>query len=147
VLREKYERLVSERLGISLEAFRAQKIAMPEKKFKKPSVELKNDNSGPSRAVKYLAALMKFGGVEIDEPLDFSDLNDDELSLVYEQEFANRSATEKQRDAENLLSRVKVEMIASERKRLAAAIEQAEKDGDEEKALQLLAEMNKLIKK
>lgn len=147
VLREKYERLVSERLGISLEAFRAQKIAMPEKKFKKPSVELKNDQSGPSRAVKYLAALVKFGGVEIDEALDFSELNDDELSLVYEQEFANRSAADKQRDAENLLSRVKVEMIASERKRLAAAIEQAEKDGDEDKALQLLVEMNKLIKK
>ena len=97
--------------------------------------------------MKYLAALVKFGGVEIDEALDFSELNDDELSLVYEQEFANRSAADKQRDAENLLSRVKVEMIASERKRLAAAIEQAEKDGDEDKALQLLAEMNKLIKK
>lgn len=147
VLREKYERLVSERLGISLEAFRAQKIAMPEKKLKKPSVELKNDNSGPSRALKYLAALVKFGGVTIDDDIDFNALNDDELSLVYEQEFAERSAKERQKDAESLLSRVKVEMIASERKRLAAAIDQAEKEGDEEKALQLLSEMNKLIKK
>ena len=120
---------------------------MPEKKLKKPSVELKNDNSGPSRATKYLAALIKFGDVNVDCEFDFSELNEDELSLVYDQEFANRSVAERQKDAESLLARVKVEMIASERKRLAAAIEQAEKDGDDEKARQLLMEMNKLIKK
>ena len=97
--------------------------------------------------MKYLAALVKFGEVKIEEEIDFSALNDDELSLVYDQEFAERSLAERQKDAETLLSRVKVEIIASERKRLAAAIEQAEKDGDEEKALQLLSEMNKLIKK
>lgn len=148
VLREKYERIVSERLGISLEAFRAQKIDMPAKRLKKPSVDLsKSSNTGPSRAEKYLAALVKIGGVELDEEVSFADISEDELSLIYEEEFAKHSSDEQKRDAANLLNRVKVEHIATERKRLAAAIEKAEAEGDEDEALRLLSEMNKLIKK
>lgn len=148
VLREKYERLVSERLGISLEAFRAQKIDIPEKKLKKPSVDLsKSINNGPSRAEKYLASLVKIGKVELEEDITFSEISEDELSLIYEEEFAKHSPEEQKRDAANLLNRVKVEHIASERKRLAAAIEKAEAEGNEDEALRLLTEMNKLIKK
>ena len=148
VLREKYERLVSERLGISLAAFRAQKIDVPQKKLKKPSVDLsKSSNEGPSRAEKYLAALVKFGGVELDEDVSFSGINADELQLIFEEEFASHSPEERRKDAANLLKRVKVEKIASERKRLAAAIEEAEANSNEEEALRLLAEMNKLLKK
>lgn len=148
VLREKYERLVSERLGISLEAFRAQKIDIPEKKLKKPSVDLsKSINNGPSRAEKYLASLVKIGKVELEEDITFSEISEDELSLIYEEEFAKHSPEEQKRDAANLLNRVKVEHIASERRRLAAAIEKAEAEGNEDEALRLLTEMNKLIKK
>ena len=148
VLREKYERLVSERLGISLAAFRAQKIDVPQKKLKKPSVDLsKSSNEGPSRAEKYLAALVKFGGVKLDEEIAFSNMNDDELSLVFEEEFASHSSEERRKDAENLLKRVKVEQIATKRKQLAAAIEEAEANGDEDEATRLLMEMNKLLKK
>jgi len=148
VLREKYERLVSERLGISLEAFRAQKIDIPEKKLKKPSVDLsKSINNGPSRAEKYLASLVRIGKVELEEDITFSEISEDELSLIYEEEFAKHSPEEQKRDAANLLNRVKVEHIASERRRLAAAIEKAEAEGNEDEALRLLTEMNKLIKK
>lgn len=148
VLREKYERIVSERLGISLAAFRAQKIDVPQKKLKKPSVDLsKSSNDGPSRAEKYLAALVKFGGVQLDEDISFSEMNDDELSLVFEEEFSSHSQEERRKDAENLLKRVKVEQIASRRKQLAAAIEEAEANGNDEEAQRLLMEMNKLLKK
>jgi DNA primase len=148
VLREKYERIVSERLGISLAAFRAQKIDVPQKKLKKPSVDLsKSSNDGPSRAEKYLAALVKFGGVQLDEDISFSEMNDDELSLVFEEEFSSHSQEERRKDAENLLKRVKVEQIASRRKQLAAAIEEAEANGNDEEAQRLLMELNKLLKK
>ena len=148
VLREKYERIVSERLGISLAAFRAQKIDVPQKKLKKPSVDLsRSSNDGPSRAEKYLAALVKFGGVQLDEEIGFSEMNDDELSLVFEEEFSSHSQEERRKDAENLLKRVKVEQIASRRKQLAAAIEEAEANGNDEEAQRLLMEMNKLLKK
>lgn len=148
VLREKYERIVSERLGISLEAFREQKIELPKKKLKKPSADLsKSMNIGPSRAQKYLAALAKFGGVEVDEDLVIDGVSDDELELIFEQEFAKHSSEERKNDAETLSKRVQLEFISSERKRLSAAIEKAEADGNDEEMRRLMLEMNKLIKK
>ena len=39
----------------------------------------KSSNDGPSRAEKYLAALVKFGGVQLEEEISFSQMNDDEL--------------------------------------------------------------------
>jgi hypothetical protein len=104
-------------------------------------------NTGPSRAQKYLAALAKFGGVEVDEDLVIDGVSDDELELIFEQEFAKHSSEERKNDDETLSKRVQLEFISSERKRLSAAIEKAEADGNDEEMRRLMLEMNKLIKK
>ena len=61
VLREKYERIVADRLGISLEAFRAKKIAQPEKK-KLKKANISGDAVMESKVEKNLAALKIHGG-------------------------------------------------------------------------------------
>ena len=78
VLREKYERSVSDRLGISLEAFRAKKVKKKKKKMKK-NVAVKGEKAEISRAEKNLAALVKCGKVDLDfEPA--IGLDNDELA-------------------------------------------------------------------
>ena len=57
------------------------------------------------------------------------------------------SSEERKNDVETLSKRVQLEFISSERKRLSAAIEKAEADGNDEEMRRLMLEMNKLIKK
>ena len=69
------------------------------------------------------------------------------LESSYRCNYPSHSQEERRKDAENLLKRVKVEQIASRRKQLAAAIEEADANGNDEEAQRLLMEMNKLLKK
>jgi hypothetical protein len=145
VLKEKYERLVCERLGISLEAFRAKKVAAPQKKLKK-NVAVQGAKAEISRAEQNLAALVKCGKVKLDdfEPVE---LNEAELSLIYEENYAKMSDGERQTEAENLLKKVLNERAKQERQQLVEEIRLAEEAEDDEKVGELMKKMQLLDKK
>ena len=144
-MREKYERSVADRLGISLEAFRAKKVSKSEKKMKK-NVAVKGDKAEISRAEKNLAALVKCGKVDLDfEPVD--SLDDDELSLIFDELYAKLDKPGLEREAKNLLKKVTRERLEAERGALAEEIRKAEEAEDDDKVDELLREMQKLDKK
>ena len=146
VLREKYERIVSERLGISLEAFRAKKVVTPEKKLKK-NVAVKGEKAEISRAEKNLAALVKNGPVALDDYEPLGSLDDDELALIFDELYAKMDAAQQKHEAENLLRKVMAEREVAERRALEEQIRIAEESGDDELVGELMAKMNTLIKK
>ena len=146
VLREKYERMVSDRLGISLEAFRAKKVVTAEKKMKK-NVAVKGDKAEISRAEKNLAALVKNGPVALDDFEPVAGLDDDELALIFDELYAKLDKAGREREAKNLLKKVMRERLEAERAALAEAIRVAEEAEDDEKVDELLREMQKLDKK
>ena len=144
-LRERYERIVSERLGISLEAFRAKEVETPEpKRLKKPNVAA-GSGEAVSRAEKNLAAIVQSGKVELAdfEPMDF---NKDELVLIFEERYAAYKTVELQREAEELLVKVKKERREGERRELEAENQAAETAGDEEKLRELMLKMSKMLR-
>jgi DNA primase len=146
VLREKYERIVSERLGISLEAFRAKKVEAPERKLKK-NVAKKGEQAKLSRAEKNLAALVQFGNVELDDYEPVEGLNADELSLIFEETYAKMERAQLNKEAASLLKKVKDERRQSERMELLEAIREAEEAGDDAKVDELMRKMQALDRK
>lgn len=146
VLREKYERIVSDRLGISLEAFRAKKVAKPEKKMKK-NVAIKGEKAEISRAEKNLAALVKNGPVELEDFEPMAGLDDDELALIFDELYAKLDKVGREREAKNLLKKVLRERLEAERANLAEEIRKAEEAEDDDKVDELLREMQKIDKK
>ena len=146
VLREKYERTVSERLGISLEAFRAKKVVTSEKKLKK-NVAVKGEKAKISRAEKNLAALVVIGGVILDDYEVAEGLDKKELSLIYDEIYADFDSVAREKEAKSLLAKVLKERLEHERARLAEAIGAAEEAGDDEKVDTLMKEMQALDKK
>lgn len=146
VLREKYERIVSDRLGISLEAFRAKKVAKPEKKMKK-NVAIKGEKAEISRAEKNLAALVKNGPVELEDFEPMAGLDDDELALIFDELYAKLDKVGREREAKNLLKKVLRERLETERANLAEEIRKAEEVEDDDKVDELLREMQKIDKK
>ena len=145
VLREKYERMVSERLGISLEAFRAKKVAAPKKKLRK-NVAVQGEKSAISRAEKNLAALLKFGGVAL-EGFDPVEVDEAELSLIYDELYKELGAGEREKEAQSLLIKVEQERMKQEREELAEAIRVAEEAEDDEKVDDLMRQLQALDKK
>lgn len=143
VLREKYERKVAERLGISLEAFRAKKVKRDEKKLKK-NVAKKGDVAEISRAEKSLAAIVKFGEVALDEIEPISGLNEDELSLIFDEAYAKMDKAQREKEAGNLAAIVKRERAKKEREELSEEIRIAEEAGDDAKVDELLRKMQAL---
>ncbi|MBR5669468.1 DNA primase [Candidatus Saccharibacteria bacterium] len=143
VLREKYERKVAERLGISLEAFRAKKVKREEKKLKK-NVAKKGDVAEISRAEKSLAAIVKFGGIEPGDIEPMSGLNEDELSLIYDEAYAKMDKAQREKEAGNLAGIVMRERAKKEREELSEAIRAAEEAGDDAKVDELLRQMQAL---
>ena len=146
VLREKYERMVSDRLGISLEAFRAKKVAAPVKKLKK-NVAVQGEQAKISRAEKNLAALIKFGSVTIEGFEPAEGLNENELSLIYDETYADLGPEQRKREAGNLLKKVEKERADIEREELGEQIRAAEEAGDDDLVSELMKKMNALIKK
>ena len=145
VLRERYERIVSERLGISLEAFRAKKVAAPEpKRLKKPNIDVKA-SPAISRAEKDLAAILSSGKVVLDdfEPLDF---NKDELALIFEERYGKLAAADLEREANELFVKVRKERRELERKTIEAQIQEAESANDEAKIQELMQQLSKMLR-
>lgn len=146
VLREKYERMVSKRLGISLEAFRAKKVKKDAKRLKKAPGVTMSATAEVSRAEKNLAALVLCGKVDVPESFIHKGFNKDELTLIFDEQYGTWSASEQQREAESLRQKIETERLAAKRKELEDKIRLAEENHDEELENQLLAEMNELIK-
>ena len=145
-LREKYERLVSERLGISLEAFRAKKVAAPKKKLRK-NVAVQGEQAKISRAEKNLAALLKYGGVTLEGFEPVSGLDDGELSLIFDELYAKMNASERNAEVASMVEIVDKERLEAERTELAEQIRQAEEAEDDDKVDELMRQMQALDKK
>ena len=145
VLREKYERIVADRLGISLEAFRAKKVTQPEqKKLKKPKIS--KDTKTESKAEKNLAAIVRIGKVSV-EDIEVNEYNVDELKLIFEEQYANYSKIELEKEAQILTKRVSAERLAEERLELEEEIRKAEEAGDEALENELLQKLSKILRK
>jgi DNA primase len=153
-LRERYERIVADRLGISLEAFRAKKVIQNKKKLKRPVVKNTTDRGGVvknttpeiSKAEKSFASLVICGGVANDD-IELIDFDKDELALIFEEKYARLSKSELENEAKALEIVLRKERAEAKRNELGEQIRAAEAAGDEEKMLQLMAEMNKIIRK
>lgn len=144
VLREKYERQVAERLGISLEAFRAKKVTQPEKK-KLKKVNVVKNTTVVSRAEKNLAAIVMFGKVDLGD-FEVQSFNKDELSLIFEEQYDKWKVDDLQKEAKSLIVKAESERREVERRDLEARIRVAEENGDEALENELLQKMNKLLR-
>ena len=143
-MREKYERIVAERLGISLEAFRAKKVSQPEKKRLKKANVVKNTTI-ESRAEKNLAALALSGKVDLGD-FEVKKYDEDELSFVFDERYGKWDEKDLQREAMDLMQKVKAERREEERKELEKMIREAEEKGDEALEGELMLKLNKLLR-
>ena len=130
-------------MGISLEAFRAKKVKRDEKKLKK-NVAKVGELDEISRAEKNLAAIVKFGGVALEKIEPVSGLNEDELSLIYDETYAKMDKAQREKEAGNLAAIVKRERAKKEREELSEEIRIAEEAGDDAKVDELLRKMQAL---
>ena len=144
VLREKYERMVAERLGISLEAFRTKKVAPAEKKKLKKANVVKN-TTVVSRAEKNLAAVAQSGKVDVGD-FEVLKFDEDELAFIFEEQYGKFSQEELQKEAKALMKKVRSERLEYERKELEEQIRVAEERGDEVLEGELMTKLSKLLR-
>ena len=144
ILREKYERMVSERLGISLEAFRAKKVVPAEKKRLKKNNVVKNTTK-VSKAEKSLAAIAQSGKVDLGD-FEVRKFDADELEFIFEEQYGKFGADDLQKEAMALVRKVEAERLDSERKELEEMIRVAEEQGDEKLEGELMAKLSKLLR-
>ena len=144
VLREKYERIVSERLGISLEAFRAKKVIQPEKKKLKKTNVVKTTTI-ESKAEKNLAALAQSGKVDLGD-FEVKKYDEDELSFMFDEQYGKWSNEELQREANDLVKKAIMERRDIERRELEEQIRKAEEVGDEKLEGELMLKLNKMLR-
>ena len=144
VLREKYERIVSERLGISLEAFRAKKVVQPEKKKLKKTNVVKT-TTVESKAEKNLAALAQSGKVDLGD-FEVRKFDEDELSFIFDEQYGKWSNEDLQREANDLVKKATAERRDIERKELEEQIRKAEEAGDEKLEGELMLKLNKILR-
>lgn len=143
-LKERYEKLASEKLDVSLDAFRSKKMQEHKKRLKKiPEVSEREDR--PTVAEKNLTALAEFGGVEVDRELICSKIDNNELSLIYEYRYAKWSVEARQKEADDLTQRIKDEKLQKQKMILQREIAGAEEKGDEERVNELLRELKKIL--
>lgn len=145
VLREKYERIVADRLGISLEAFRAKKVAQPEKKKLKKTNVVKS-TTVESRAEKNLAALAQSGKVDLGD-FEVRKYDEDELSFIFDEEYGKWSDADLQKEAAELMKKAESERLGAERRDLEEQIRQAEAEGNEELEGELIKKMSEMLRK
>lgn len=144
VLREKYERIVSERLGISLEAFRAKKVVQPEKKKLKKTNVVKT-TTVESKAEKNLAALAQSGKVDLGD-FEVRKFDEDELSFIFDEQYGEWSNEDLQREANDLVKKATTERRDIERKELEEQIRKAEEAGDEKLEGELMLKLSKILR-
>ncbi len=145
VLREKYERMVAERLGISLEAFQAKKVVPAEKKRLKKNNVVKNTTK-VSKAEKSLAAIAQSGKVDLGD-FEVQKFDSDELEFIFEEQYGKFSVDDLQKEAKALVRKVEAERLDSERKELEEMIRVAEEQGDEKLEGELMAKLSKLLRR
>ena len=144
VLREKYERIVSERLGISLEAFRAKKVVQPEKKKLKKTNVVKT-TTVESKAEKNLAALAQSGKVDLGD-FEVRKFDEDELSFIFDEQYGKWSNEDLQREANDFVKKATTERRDIERKELEEQIRKAEEAGDEKLEGELMLKLSKILR-
>ena len=145
VLREKYERIVADRLGISLDAFRAKKVAQPEKK-KLKKMNIAKDVVQGSRAEKNLAALKICGGVDLGD-FEVREYDKNELELIFEERYKKWAAADLQKEAKELMEKAESERLDTERRELEEKIRQAEEAGDEQLENELILKLSKILRR
>ena len=145
VLREKYERIVADRLGISLDAFRAKKVAQPEKK-KLKKMNIAKDVVQESRAEKNLAALKICGGVDLSD-FEVREYDKNELELIFEERYKKWAAADLQKEAKELMEKAESERLDTERRELEEKIRQAEEAGDEQLENELILKLSKILRR
>ena len=144
VLREKYERQVADRLGISLDAFRAKKVAKDTKKLKKTNV-VKN-TTVVSRAEKNLAAIAAFSKVDLGD-FEVMKFNKDELGLIFEEQYDKFNAIELEKEANNLIKKATEERRSAEQRDLEEQIRIAEENGNDAEVEDLMKKLSELLRK
>ncbi len=152
-LRERYERIVSDRLGISLEAFRSKKVPQERKKLKKPNVVKKTTDDGVvknttpeiSKAEKNFAALVVCGGASNDD-IELMEFDKGELELIFETRYKEMSSGALVHEAENLATAIRKERFDAKKREVEEAIKAAEAEGDDTKVLTLMADLNKMLR-
>ena len=145
VLREKYERIVADRLGISLDAFRAKKVTQPEKK-KLKKINIAKDVVQESRAEKNLAALKICGGVDLSD-FEVREYDKNELELIFEERYRKWAAADLQKEAKELMEKAESERLDAERRELEERIRQAEEAGDEQLENELILKLSKILRR
>jgi hypothetical protein len=86
------------------------------------------------------------GGVANDD-IELIEFDKGELALIFEEKYARLSKSELEDEAKALEIVLRKERAEAKRNELGEQIRAAEAAGDEEKMLQLMAEMNKIIRK
>ena len=157
---EKYEKMASEKLDISLEAFRDMKLAgSAKKRILKKRVEIETKKE--SAAGKYLSAILKFGDVEKSTLNDLPELKkagirlDDlltgnfeegEMELIFEEKYKDLEKTKLVKEAKELTLKVLVEWSKVRAEELEKEIKIIQGEGDDEKEDELLKEIGRLKK-
>ncbi len=138
VERKHYEKLVARRLDCSVEDLHAKKIPQETKRYKKVTSTVEPDLLAGMR--DSLQAMVIFGGVTnvkgVELPNDESKLA--ELELIFEEKYKDWSVTALEKEAGELLKRLKVETTRQEVDQLTAELARAEEAEDEEKMDEIL---------
>ena len=98
-----------------------------------------------SRAEKNLAAIAAFGKVDLGD-FEVQNFNQDELSLIFEEQYGKWKAEDLQKEAKNLIAKAESERREVERRELEEQIRAAEESGNEALENELLQKMNKLLR-
>ncbi|MBQ1344470.1 DNA primase [Candidatus Saccharibacteria bacterium] len=156
-LREKYEQLVAQKLGISLEAFHNMKIeGSSVKRILKGKKNLKKVRE--SAAGKYLAAILNYSkadlgflnnipelkkaGIGLDDLLG-GNFNKDELELIFEEKYKSTTDDALKQEAKELVLKTLKEWKQERQEDIQRKISEAEEAGNDREVERLLEETKK----
>ena len=156
-LREKYEQLVAQKLGISLEAFHNMKLeGSSVKRILKGKKNLKKARE--SAAGKYLAAILNYSkadlgflnnipelkkaGIGLDDLLG-GNFNKDELELIFEEKYKSTTDDALKQEAKELVLKTLKEWKQERQEDIQRKISEAEEAGNDREVERLLEETKK----
>ena len=156
-LREKYEQLVAQKLGISLEAFHNMKLeGSSVKRILKGKKNLKKVRE--SAAGKYLAAILNYSkadlgflnnipelkkaGIGLDDLLG-GNFNKDELELIFEEKYKSTTDDALKQEAKELVLKTLKEWKQERQEDIQRKISEAEEAGNDREVERLLEETKK----
>jgi DNA primase len=156
-LREKYEQLAAQKLGISLEAFQNMKLeGSSVKRILKGKKNLKKVRE--SAAGKYLAAILNYSkadlgflnnipelkkaGIGLDDLLG-GNFNKDELELIFEEKYKSTTDDALKQEAKELVLKTLKEWKQERQEDIQRKISEAEEAGNDREVERLLEETKK----